>query len=282
VRFSSAAPAAFLALLVLAACGNLPRPFQPDDKSLANPLLQRAEHAGVVVMPLSGVDDDAQSQEFAVALAAALRGVDVVAHNGAGNRASPVLSSYLEQAAGGQGTLILWLSNGAGTDIGTYEIPVRSRDLVTDTPARRTAMRVLAERVAAELDPERARQRGMPPVHVQRIGGLPAAQSAALEAAIAFWLRRAQLEIAEGPASGAVVLAGGVVFRDRPDAKVAVEVVWRVLGGDGAELGRLAQQNEVPASVLSQVWGEVATAIAENAAEGIVDLVARTRARPAP
>ena len=34
MRFSSAAPAAFLALLVLAACGNLPRPFQPDDKSV--------------------------------------------------------------------------------------------------------------------------------------------------------------------------------------------------------------------------------------------------------
>jgi hypothetical protein len=282
VRCSSAAPFAILALLVLAACGNLPRPFQPDDKSLANPLLQRAEHAGVVVMPLSGVDDDAQSQDFAVALAAALRGVDVVAHNGAGNRTSPVLSSYLEPAAGGQGTLILWLSNGAGTDIGTYEIPVRPRDLLTDTPARRQAMRGLAERVAAELDPDRARQRGMPAVHVQRVGGLPAAQSAALEAAIAFWLRRARLEIAEGPTPGAVVIAGGVVFRDRPEAKVAVDVVWRVLGGDGVELGRLSQQNEVPVAVLSQVWGEVATAIAENATEGIVDLVARARARAAP
>jgi hypothetical protein len=275
-------PALSLALSCLTACGDLPRPFQPDEKPLVNPLLRRADHAGVIVMPLSGVTDDAQSLAFGEALAEALRAIDIMAHNGAGNRDSPVLSSYLERGPGETGTLILWLSNGAGTDIGTLEARVRWRDLVADTPGSRETLRRLADLVAAELDPERARREAAAPVFVARIDGMPAAQAAPLERAIAFWLRRAQLQIADRRDTGALVLAGGIGFRDRPGQQVAIEVVWRLLDGDGAELGRVAQQNELPAAALSDGWGDVAAAIAQGAAEGIVDIVARARARSAP
>ena len=107
-----------LALLAVAGCGNLPRPFQPDDKPLGQSLLGRTDHAGVIVMPLSGIEDDQQARRFAESLADALRAVDVMAHNGAGNRLSPVLSSYLERRSGDDAVLTLWLSNGAGTEIG--------------------------------------------------------------------------------------------------------------------------------------------------------------------
>ena len=54
------------------------------------------------------------------------------------------------------------------------------------------------------------------------------------------------------------------------------------LGRDGAELGRITQRNDVPAGVLSAGWDEVATAIAESASEGIVDLVGRVRQEASP
>lgn len=274
--------AALFALLAAAGCGNLPRPFQPDDKPVAHPLLSRADHAGVIVMPLSGIEDDQQAGRFAESLAEALRAIDVMAHNGAGNRVSPVLASYLERRSGDDAVLTLFLSNASGTEIGAHEVPFRARDLVADSPGRRAAMRALAERVAAELDPERARMRSMPRVYIRRVGGLPAPQAAPLERALAFWLRRAKLEIAERPGDAAVELAGGIGFRDRPPETVAVEVVWRLLGRDGAELGRITQRNDVPAGLLSAGWDEVATAIAESASEGIVDLVGRVRQEPSP
>jgi hypothetical protein len=282
VRCFRAALPSLLALAGLAACGDVHRPFQPDDKPLSHALLRRTDHAGVIVMPLSGAADDVQSLDFGAALAAALRAADVLAHNGAGNRDSPVLSSYLERGAADDGNLVLWLSNGAGTDIGTYEFRVRLRDLLSDTAGRRTLLRNLAQRIAAELDPERARARATPPVFIARMDGLPAAQSAARERAIAFWLQRAQVEIAERPGPDALVVAGGIGFQDRPGRQVTVDVVWRVLAGDGGEIGRVTQRNELPAAMLSDGWGDVAAAIAETATEGIVDLVARARSGAAP
>lgn len=282
MRCSRRAWVALLACLWLAACGDVPRPFQPDYKPLANPLLQRPERAGVIVMPLSGAADDAQSLDFSDVLSAALRSVDVMAHNGAGNRNSLVLSSYLERGPGDDGVLILWLSNGAGTDIGTYEVRVRPRDLLGDTPARRVAMRGLAERVAAELDPERARLRDAPPLFVQRVEGLPPAQAAPLERALVFWLRRSQMEIADRPTAEFLSLAGGVAFRDRPRNMVALEVVWRLIASDGTEIGRITQQNDVPVALLTDGWADVAASIAEGAMEGIVELVERARGRSSP
>ena len=169
MRCFRAALPSLLALAGLAACGDVHRPFQPDDKPLSHALLRRTDHAGVIVMPLSGAADDVQSLDFGAALAAALRAADVLAHNGAGNRDSPVLSSYLERGAADDGNLVLWLSNGAGTDIGTYEFRVRLRDLLSDTAGRRTLLRNLAQRIAAELDPERARARATPPVFIARM-----------------------------------------------------------------------------------------------------------------
>lgn len=277
MRCFRAALLLLLALAGLAACGDVSRPFQPDEKPLSHPLLRRFDHAGVIVMPLSGAADDVHSLEFGEALAAALRAADVLAHNGAGTRDSPVLSSYLERGAAGDGNLVLWLSNGAGTDIGTYEFRVRPRDLLSNTVGRRTLLNRVAQRIAVELDPERVRIRAAPPVFVARLDGLPPAQGAALERAIAFRLRRAQLEIAERPGADALVVAGGIGFQDRPGKQVAVDVVWRVLSGDGGEIGRVTQRNELPAAMLSDGWGDVADAIAETATEGIVELVVRIR-----
>ena len=82
--------AALFALLAAAGCGNLPRPFQPDDKPVAHPLLSRADHAGVIVMPLSGIE-------------AALHEGDLVFRRGNGRwsgRADDVVGEAVGQSAG--------------------------------------------------------------------------------------------------------------------------------------------------------------------------------------
>jgi hypothetical protein len=277
VRCSRRAALLGLGLAGLAGCGDLPRPFQPDDKATENPLLRLAGSAGVVVMPLSGIDDDDAATGFAAALAAALRDADIVAHNGAGTRASKVLASYLDREAG---RLTLWLTEGDGTEIGTFETGLGAAEALRDTPQRKRLLRDLAETVAQGIDPTGARVAPVPKLRLARVAGLPPGQSEALERAMAFWLRRARFEIAEQPDRDQLVLAGAIGFRERPRDLVEVDVLWRMLGADGAELGRLQQRNEVPTAALQRGWGEIAGAIAESAAPGIVDLASRApRAR---
>jgi hypothetical protein len=261
----------------------MPRPIQTDDKSVENPLLVLGDRAGIIVMPIAGVDSDRESHAFSEALAAALRRVDVNAHTGAGNRASLVLSSFLERKPGEGAVLILWLSQPDRGDIGTFEANVVERDILSDTPRRRQVLERIAETVAAQVNPGAvAMPMGAPPVFIARIGGLPASAGAPLERALDFALRRAKAEISDQPTDKSLTVSASVAFRDRPRDQVALEVNWRVTDAAGAELGTLRQENEVPAQALQRAWDEIASAIAEGAAEGIMEIVSRAPRSPRP
>ncbi len=266
---------------LLAACGNLPRPFQPEDKSIENPLLVLGDRAGIVVMPIAGVDTDEQSQAFAEAMAKALRDVDVNAHTGAGNKASPILSSFLERRPGAGAVLVLWLSEPSRGDYGNYEANVEERDIFIDSPRRQQVLRRIAEVIAAQVNPGAiAAPLGTPPVFIGQVAGLQTDTGRPLQRALDFALRRGKLEIAEAPGGRAVTVAGKISFRDKPQDVVALDIEWRVLGADGAELGQLKQQNDIPARVLERAWSEIASAIAENAAEGIIEIIGRAPLAP--
>ena len=267
---------ALLLVAALTACGNLPRPFQPDDKSIENPLLVLGDRAGIIVMPIAGVESDDESHGFADALAKALRERDVNAHTGAGNRASPVLSSFLERKPDAGSVLVLWLSEPGKGDTGTFEANVQPQDILRDGPRRKQILGRIAEAVAAHVNPGAiAVPLGTPPVFIARPEGLPEPNGRPLQRALDFALRRAKIEVVEGPGGRALTVTGSIRFQDRPQNMVALDVSWRVVGADGAELGRLQQQNEVPARILERAWAEIANAIAENAADGIIDIVNR-------
>lgn len=275
MRFFSRLLVAILVGLV-AACGNLPRPFQPDDKSVENPLLILGDRAGIIVMPIAGVSSDAESHDFAEALARALRELDVNAHTGAGNRASLVLSSFLETKPESGSVLILWLSEPGKGDTGTYEANVNPREILAESPRRQQILRKIAESVAAQVNPGAvAAVLGAPPVYIAKVDGLAESTSRPLQRALDFALRRANIDITDAPGGRALTVSGRIKFQDRPQNMVALAVDWRVLGADGAELGTLSQQNEIAARVLERAWAEIAGAIAENASEGIIDIVNR-------
>ena len=279
---SSRTVLAWLLALLVAACGHLPRPFQPDDKSVENPLLVLGDRAGIVVMPLAGVADEDTSQDFAAALAKALRDADVIAHNGAGNRSSLVLSSFLERKPGAGAVIVLWLSGPDGSDIGTFEANVLERDLAPGAPRGRVVLQRIAETVAAQLNPAGGPAMPMPAMAVARIAGLPAAQASVLERAMAAALKRARMTVADAPGERKVVRAGSVDFSERPRDQVALDIVWKVFGTDGSELGRLRQRNEIPAAALQRGWPEIAGAIADGAVDGIVEIAGRAGQQQAP
>jgi hypothetical protein len=269
-----------LIALALTACGALPRPFQPDDKSLENPLLVMPDRGGIVVLPLAGAENDLQSMAFAEEMAKALRDADVAAHTGTGNRASLTLSSFLERKPDGSAMVVLWLASPQREDLGTFEAAVVPRDVLTPSPRRAEIAAHLARAIAARFHaggraptPVAARPR----IHIEHIADAPGDSGVILTRALAAVLRREQVEIVPESGPSVVTVRGTLRFEDKPRDTVGIEIVWRVFAADGRELGKLDQGNDIPAEVLKRAWPEIATAIADNAAQGILDILERVR-----
>ena len=87
----------------------------------------------------------------------------------------------------------------------------------------------------------------------------------------------------------------GIVVQDTPigadfrlDGKVAtapsaggqerIEIQWIVQDAQGRERGRVAQLNEISAESISHYWGDVAVAVAEQAAGGVKEVLAQAGA----
>jgi hypothetical protein len=267
----------------LAGCGNLPRPFQPDDKEIENPLLVMADRAGVVVTRPVGMPEPVD-EEFAEDLAGALRARDVVAHTSEGNRASPVLSGWLVPGPGGTTRLKLEIAQPGGAVVAGHEVEIDPRDFApgTDPRRRKVIATTAAQSLSAYLQPDAALALpDAPPVFISRVAGAPGDSGRILERALDYSLRRAKVTMADAPGGRALTVAGRVGFQDKPRDMVALEVEWQVVGPNGAPVGSLKQQNEIAAAVLTRAWPEIASAIADNAAEGIAEIVNRAR-MPAP
>lgn len=70
-------------------------------------------------------------------------------------------------------------------------------------------------------------------------------------------------------------LSGQVQTAPGANGTVRVELQWIVEDAGGTERGRILQINEVPRRALEPHWGDVAVVVAEEAAGGVRDVVAR-------
>ncbi|MDQ2803970.1 MAG: hypothetical protein M3Y41_15335, partial [Pseudomonadota bacterium] len=60
------------------------------------------------------------------------------------------------------------------------------------------------------------------------------------------------------------------------------EIQWAVRNPHGDERGRVVQLNVVPAGTLDHYWGDVAVAVAQEAAGGVRDVILRQSGRKPP
>ena len=58
-----------------------------------------------------------------------------------------------------------------------------------------------------------------------------------------------------------------------------VEIQWSVANPGGDERGRVVQLNDIPAGSLNGYWGDVASAVAQEAAGGVRDVILRQSGR---
>ncbi|MBI3453502.1 MAG: hypothetical protein HY057_11885 [Rhodospirillales bacterium] len=262
---------------LVAACGQLPRPFQPDSKADTVPLLFLADGFGVVVRPVADLPPPAAAA-LAKAVVEELGRAEVPATTGEGNRASYILNGRAAPRAGGGVLLAFSLDDplaAAGSIYRTKaEIPFLPG--ADDAAAWRQIARPIAAAVAATLQPPApqppvARRR----VIVREITGAPADDRRALARALEYNLRRAQVPVADEPADDTLAIVGALTIARKGPDSYSIGVLWTVLGPDGAEIGQVRQDNDVPARMLDRAWPEIAAAVAEGAAEGIADLVNR-------
>jgi hypothetical protein len=253
------------ALLLLAACQPLPHPFADDrpDSSLLAP----RDSAGVVVEPVAG----SRSPEIAETLAAALRDREIPASTQGRNKLSFELRLASGHAPDGGDGLDWELRAADGHSLGRGSAA---------GPDARSIAAAAAPDIARLLQDEPPVMTGSsePAVALRAVTGAPGDGGRALTRAMDYALRQAHVVLAEQPGAESFVLAGTVALSPPAGGRQQVKVHWALLKPDGREIGRVDQENAVPAGSLDGTWGDIAYAVASAAAPGVAALITRAKA----
>lgn len=257
-------------LLVLAGCGELPRPFQPETKGETNPLLMPRDRAGILVQPIQGLPD---GPAFAEALAKRLREEGIVAMTGRGNNGSLVLTGDATPS-GSDWNVVLQLLDPQGRSLGALNWRLPPGEPPPVTPA-------MVKAVADVLYPDGPVPVAAKPVlAIGEVSGVPGDGGRALARALEFNLKRTDVTLAETPDKATHVVAAVVTIappRGTPPNDLRnVDVRWVVRNANREEVGEIRQTNDVPAGQVDRNWAEIAYYVADAAVEGITALLART------
>jgi len=252
--------------VVLAACGDLSRPFQLAEKASPEVLEEAlGSHAGVFIEPVPGMPE-ADSIRLTGNLVQALRALDVAAGRHASNRAS-----YRISAEPGAAGVMRWSLTGPDGQIIFRFDDQGDGDRTT----------VVARRFAAILNPgEPAALNAGLSLAVRPVDGAPGDGRHSLTQAMRRALHRSGFKSAESLNNASFIVLGSVYIADVPNSKLhqSITVDWTVLTSDGARIGMVSQSNVLPLGALDGAWGEVARVVAKNGAQGIVAMLARVGA----
>jgi hypothetical protein len=279
-------PALLLAALMAAACQPLPHPFAEDRPPAS--LLTVRDSAGVSIAPIEG-GPSATAGKLGAAVASALGKRDIPASDRTTSLGSYLLYGRLEaqRPRAGNGTLTVhWrLQESGGRSVGErtarLEVPARAWDAGDDT-----IIASLAEASAAEIAPllpdeaapaaVEAAAGGRTRIAIRPVSGAPGDGAKSLANAIATVLKRQDLAVLDDPSAKAdVILDGEVTIAPVKPDKQHVKIVWHVRRGDGAEIGTVGQENDVPKGLLDGAWGDVAYSVAIAGVDGLLQVIAR-------
>ena len=290
-RRRTALPSALALVLcvALAACGDLPRPFQPAEKSLqawSGP--GDIAWGSILVLPVAGLPKP-QSVELADEIVTALQVRDVPASTYAGGRGSIVLAGQVSAVT----HELTWaLVTPDGETALRFEEPLLDAARIDETTPDLAAIATrAARRITDALEPPIAdEERAQPavPVVLEAVNGAPGDGGIALARAMRHSLARIGVAVADDRTDDSHLILGRVsVARDDDAADdAALTIAWDVLQPDGTRLGTVTQSNRVPAAQLAGAWGALARIVAHAGAPGIARLLehaaAAQMARAAP
>jgi len=279
---SSPSLAAFMLLALLAGCGTLPRPFEGNPGATARKLSQPPETRLFVDMPDASLLAPRPAELFTTALADALasQGVPAISEGGRpgdwhitlsakrqGATVLPLFTVFDEkgaQAGIAQGQPVsgpVW----SGGQVETLRI------VATDAAPGIAGLLTRIEASRRAADPNSLVNREVR-MFVPRVTGAPGDGNDQLARQMRAALAAQSLRVDDVP--GDFTVAGQVVMVKLPGNMERVEIQWIISDAQG-ERGRIVQLNEIKAGLLDRNWGDVAVVVAEEAAGGVKDLVAR-------
>lgn len=266
---------------MLAGCGNLPQPFLGRPGATATRLSQPPPSRLSVPVPAQSLLSDAAAAAWASATADALTAEDIPAV--AGSRPREWSLGLVAELRGADVIPIYTIRNPANETMGTSESPpIRAAEwsqgsATTLAAAAKTAAPGIAsllgriEAAAKQSDPNSLLNR---PAKIWFTGvtGAPGDGNTSLPAQMRAKLTALGLIIQDDARGADFSLAGTVDAAPGLAGTVRIEVQWTVSDAQG-ERGRILQLNEVPPIAVSRNWGDVAVAVATEAAGGVRDVI---------
>ena len=262
--------------VALAACGDLPRPFQPADKSTQTWAAPGdAAWGSILVPPIGGLPAD-QSGALVDEVVEALQLRDIPASAHAGGSGSIVLAGTVSVAA----SKLRWslITPDGETALRFEEARLDASSIGIGADNLKAIAARAAGRAAAVLKPPATRDPGRPlqvPVAVETVRGAPGDGGVALARAMRHSLARVGVTVVDTPEDGMLTLQGWVaVERDDTLADSAtVTITWDVLHPKGKRLGTITQSNRVGTDQLTGTWGVLPRLVARAGAPGIAQLL---------
>ena len=279
----SSRSAAAALLLLLAGCGDLPRPFAGSPGTTARRLSQPPPARLAVPVPSDALLPDAPSQTLATAVTDALVAREVPA--------------VADDARRGDWRLVVAAELRDGLVVPSFEVrdpkdhamgvaqgqPVTAALWSAADPATLKAVATqaapgisgLLDRIEAareESDPKSLRNRPAR-VFVADVTGAPGDGNLSLTRQMASSLPAVGEQVEPQRPEADFVVAGQVATAPGAAGTLRIELQWVVTDSKGAERGRIVQLNEVPADSVSGHWADVAVAVAREAAGGVRDVI---------
>lgn len=273
-------------LLLLSACGPLPRPFGRDDTDPPNPLADNVFREGVEVEPLTGTTRP-MGQLLAEAVVKNLEREHEIPAATSLNNSRFILTGHvhLNENDPTARTLIsigwqLDERGGDAVDAFVQDIPVTR--LEWDYGAPQILARIgltTGTRVArmifgdTDIAANRDRLLGRKGVFVRNVTGAPGDGNASLRRAMIVALSGHGLRLTDDPEKAAFSVGAAVSIAPPEDRMQAVRIIWTVKGVSDETLGSADQANAVPAGSLDGRWGQTAAFVAAAATDGIVGII---------
>ncbi len=281
---------ALLLALALAACGDLPRPFEAGDKQ-ANPLLVPPEGGGLLVQRPTGIVPVLEDGGAALLAEGLTRGGIAASAVNRSAIGSDLLVhvSRVPMNRSTERLLISWeVISPSGSQRGAMRqdlvAPVGAWAngdpqvllAIAQDAAPKLAPLVTGPKPAAAANAFAPTDKAVPYIAVGQIEGAPGDGDERLAEAISTLLVQQGFRLIPEPTPDQLVVEGSVKVAIPIDDEQRVALTWVVREGlGGAELGTVTQENQVPRGSLDGAWGQTAIYAAEGAVAGILDVLRR-------
>lgn len=260
----------FALLLLAAACGPLPQPFEHDAEGRSYPLAELA--IDVRVAPVGGLPASA-GEALARAVAENLGAYGVTATSRPGTASRFVL---LGVYGPGDATIVwtLYDADGEATGIHAQAVEVPPVDVGAIQAAGWMPAKALAALVGVDAElPAVTVPGGRQGIFLTGVAGAPGDGDTALAKALRQALEASSFGSADSAEAAAHFVQGTVTADPPREGSQRIAIRWQVTTADGHEVGEANQENMVPAGRLDRRWGGIAVLAAQAAAEGIAEIL---------